>query len=326
MTILIATSFFFVLLLTFGVVSFVGAPSRTDKTLQSRLAAISIDKTGVPGAAAMQANELLRKTATSRFDWIGQSISKYISMQSLQKWISQAAINTTASALLVQSAAAAGIGFVVCMFFAPYIAAELPTAGVCALLPWARIAFARYRRLRAFEKALPHAIDMMARSLRAGHSTAGAIEIMAEGAPEPACSEFSEVFRQQNFGLPLRDALMQLLDRVPSQDLRVLVTAICVQRETGGNLVEVLDRTVDVIRERQRIQGEIRVQTAQGRLTGWILTLLPVIVMLLINVMDPGYSKPLLSTVVGHKLLGLCCVLIFLGALTINRIINSIDV
>jgi tight adherence protein B len=180
--------------------------------------------------------------------------------------------------------------------------------------------------MRAFEKALPHAIDMMARSLRAGHSTAGAIDIMAEGAPEPAKTEFAEVFRQQNFGLPLRDALMQLLDRVPSQDLRVLVTAIVVQRETGGNLVEVLDRTVFVIRERQRIQGEIRVQTAQGRLTGWILTLLPVVVMLLINVLDPGYSKPLFHSDLGHELLWVCVGLISLGAFFINRIINSIDV
>jgi len=324
--ILIASSFFAVMLVTFGVVAFVTAPTRVDKALQNRLAAISVQKGGGGSAASLEANELLRKTASSRFDWIGQSISKYISMQSLQKWISQAALNTTASALLVQTAAAGGIGAVVTLFFAPYFAAEIPAALLCASIPWARIAFARYRRLSAFEKALPHAIDMMARSLRAGHSTAGAIEIMAQGAPEPAGSEFAEVFRQQNFGLPLRDALMQLVDRVPSQDLRVLVTAIVVQRETGGNLVEVLDRTVDVIRERQRIQGEIRVQTAQGRLTGWILTLLPVIVMLLINTMDPGYSKPLLNDPFGHKLLMLCGVLIVLGALTINRIINSIDV
>jgi tight adherence protein B len=119
---------------------------------------------------------------------------------------------------------------------------------------------------------------------------------------------------------------MQLIDRMPSPDLRVLVTAIVVQRETGGNLVEVLDRTVHVIRERQRIQGEIRTQTAQGRMTGWILTLLPVVVMAMINVMDPGYSKPLLKDPFGHKLLMLCGGLIALGAFFINRIINSIDV
>jgi tight adherence protein B len=323
--ILIATSFFAVLLITFGVIVVATAPSRIDKALQQRLASVSVDKAG-GGEATLQANELLRKTASSRFDWIGQSISKYISMANLQKWISQAALNTTASAFLVQTAAMGAIGFLLALFFVHILAVQVSIGCVAAALPWARIAFARHRRLRAFEKALPHAIDMMARSLRAGHSTAGAIEIMAQGAPEPACSEFSEVFRQQNFGLPLRDALMQLLDRVPSQDLRVLVTAIVVQRETGGNLVEVLDRTVHVIRERQRIQGEIRVQTAQGRMTGWILTLLPVVVMLLINVMDPGYSKPLLHDPVGHKLLGLCCVLVLLGGFVISRIINSIDV
>ncbi len=324
--ILIASSFFAVLLITFAVVSFATAPSKIDKTLQTRLAAVTADKVGGVSTASLESSELLRKTASSRFDWIGQSLSKYVSMAALQKWISQAALNTTASALLVQTAAAAGIGFVITLFFAPFFAIELVVAALCATLPWARVAFLRYRRLAAFDKALPHAIDMMARSLRAGHSTAAAIEIMAQGAPEPAGSEFAEVFRQQNFGLPVRDALMQLIDRMPSPDLRVLVTAIVVQRETGGNLVEVLDRTVHVIRERQRIQGEIRVQTAQGRMTGWILTLLPVVVMGLINVMDPGYSKPLLNSATGHKLMLLCVGLILLGAFFINRIINSIDV
>lgn len=323
--ILIATSFFAVLVITFGVITVATAPSKGDKTLQQRLAAVSVRKDG-GSEAVLQASELLRKTATSRFDWIGQSIGKYVSMASLQKWISQAALNTTASALLVQIVAMGAIGALISFFFVHLPVVQAGAALVCALLPAGRIAFARRRRMRAFEKALPHAIDMMARSLRAGHSTSGAIEIMAQGAPEPACTEFSEVFRQQNFGLPLREALMQLLDRVPSQDLRVLVTAIVVQRETGGNLVEVLDRTVYVIRERQRIQGEIRVQTAQGRLTGWILTLLPVVVMLLINFLDPGYSKPLLHAPLGHKLLGLCACLILLGGFFINRIINSIDV
>lgn len=323
--ILLASGFFAVLLITFGVVAVATSPSRGDKILQHRLAAISVEKGGVTGPT-LGASELLRKTASSRWDWIGQSVNKYISMARLQHWISQAAVNTTASTFLVQTAALAAIGFILSLLIFPMFAVEIGAAVVFATLPWARIAWARYRRLRAFEKALPMAIDMMARSLRAGHSTAGAIDIMAEGAPEPAKTEFAEVFRQQNFGLPLRDALMQLLDRVPSQDLRVLVTAIVVQRETGGNLVEVLDRTVFVIRERQRIQGEIRVQTAQGRLTGWILTGLPVAVMLLINVLDPGYSKPLFHSDLGHKLLWGCVGLISLGAFFINRIINSIDV
>ncbi|MGA7525391.1 MAG: type II secretion system F family protein [Acidobacteriaceae bacterium] len=323
--ILLASGFFAVLIITFGVVAVAASPSRADKLLQHRLAAISVEKGGIAGPS-LEASELLRKPLSSRWEWVGQSVGKYVSMAKLQHWISQAAVKTTASAFLVQTAALAAIGFIVALLIVPMAAAELGAAVVFAALPWARIAWARARRLRAFEKALPMAIDMMARSLRAGHSTSGAIDIMAEGAPEPAKTEFAEVFRQQNFGLPLRDALMQLIDRVPSQDLRVLVTAIVVQRETGGNLVEVLDRTSFVIRERQRIHGEIRTQTAQGRLTGWILTLLPVVVMLLINVMDPGYSKPLFHSHLGHELLWLCLGLICLGAFFINRIINAIDV
>ena len=167
---------------------------------------------------------------------------------------------------------------------------------------------------------------MMARALRAGHSMSAAIEMVSKDSVEPAASEFSEVFKQQNFGLPMREALTQMLDRVPSQDLRVLVTAILVQRETGGNLVEILDRTVSIIRERLRIQGEIRTQTAQGRMTGWILSALPVLMLLLINVLNPGYSHVLLSDPVGHKMIYVAVGLITIGTIVINRIVNGIEV
>jgi tight adherence protein B len=192
----------------------------------------------------------------------------------------------------VQSLVCAVVGFAIMVVVFPWFVVELAAALAAGALPWIRIIFLRARRMKAFDDALAQGIDMMARALRAGHSVSGAIELIAQGCPEPAASEFSEVFRQQNFGMPLRDAFMQMLDRVPSQDLRVVVTAILVQRETGGNLVEILDRTVGVIRDRQRIHGEIRTQTAQGRLTGWILTLLPVVMLALINVTNPGYSKP----------------------------------
>lgn len=167
---------------------------------------------------------------------------------------------------------------------------------------------------------------MMARALRAGHSMAAAIEMVSKDSVEPAASEFGEVFKQQNFGLPLREALTQMLDRVPSQDLRVLVTAILVQRETGGNLVEILDRTVFIIRERLRIHGEIRTQTAQGRMTGWILSALPLLMMLLINVLNPGYSHVLLSEPIGHKMIYAAVILIAIGTFIINRIVNGIEV
>ena len=167
---------------------------------------------------------------------------------------------------------------------------------------------------------------MLARALRAGHSVAGGMEMLAQSPQEPAATEFSEVSKQQNLGLPLRDAMMQLLDRVPSADLRVLVTAILVQKDTGGNLAEILDRTVFVIRERLRIQGEIQAQTAQGRLTGWILSSLPVVMLLLLNLVNPGYSKVLLTEPIGRKLIYVCVGMIAVGSWVISRIVHGIEV
>src|ERR1700691_4936630 len=194
------------------------------------------------------------------------------------------------------------------------------------LLPYGILSFKRSRRIKAFNAALAESIDMLARALRAGHSVVGAMEMLAANAQEPAASEFGEVFKQQNLGLPMRDALMQLLDRVPSADLRVLVTAILVQKDTGGNLAEILDRTVFVIRERLRIQGEIQVQTAQGRITGWILSALPIVMMVLLNLVNPGYSDILFHEPFGRKLMYFSMGMLALGAFIIRRIVNGIEV
>jgi tight adherence protein B len=134
------------------------------------------------------------------------------------------------------------------------------------------------------------------------------------------------MFKQLNLGLPMRDALLQLLDRVPSADLQVLATAILVQRDTGGNLVEILERTVFVIRERLRIQGEIQVQTAQGRLTGWILAALPVVMMVLLNLVNPGYSTILFHDPFGRKLMYFSVGMLVVGSFIIRRIVNGIEV
>ena len=139
-------------------------------------------------------------------------------------------------------------------------------------------------------------------------------------------SEFGEVFKQQNFGLPLRDAFMQMLEHVPSQDLRVVVTGILVQKETGGNLADILDRTAHTIRERLKIQGEIRTHTAQGRMTGWILCMLPVVMLVIINILNPGYSKILMDTPIGQMLSYLGIGLLVAGGLIIRQIINGIEV
>ncbi len=203
---------------------------------------------------------------------------------------------------------------------------DLAVGAALSLLPFGILSLKRTRRVNAFDAALPECIDMLARALRAGHSVVSALEMLADNAQEPAAFEFGEVFKQLNLGLPMRNALLQLLDRVPSPDLRVLVTAIMVQKDTGGNLVEILDRTVFVIRERLRIQGEIRVETAQGRLTGWILTALPVVMMVLLNLVNPGYSSILFHDELGRKLIYISLGMLAVGSLVIRKIVNGIEV
>ena len=206
------------------------------------------------------------------------------------------------------------------------IAAHGPLAGgatlVGAAIPYMLLRMKRGRRLKAFNTALPDAIDLMARSLRAGHSMNSSIELIAEQSPEPLSSEFVQVYKQQRLGLHFRDALLQMGRRIPSRDLQFLITAILVQKETGGDLTEILDRTAHVIRDRMRIEGEVRTRTAQGRLTGWILGLLPVIMLVLLNIVSPGYSSILFHDPTGQKLLYAGGILIVLGGLIIRKIVD----
>ncbi|MBV8632378.1 MAG: type II secretion system F family protein [Silvibacterium sp.] len=322
---MLISGFIAILAVTFGVMMLAASPSRDAKRVEQRIAVIQAGTARIDGMD-MDATSLLRASSSDRFGWLDTSFQKYPLWKNLQRFVMQSGVNSNASAVLVQSAAMGVIGLLTASIVYPEPSVEIIAACVMASLPWIRIAWARSRRLKAFNKDLPEAIDMMARALRAGHAISGAIEMAGDSAPPATGKEFAEVFRQQNFGLPLREALLQLLERVPSPDLRVLITAILVQRETGGNLVEVMDRTVFLIRERQRIQGEIKVQTAQGRLTGWILSLMPIGLMGILNIIDPGYSKILLTDPFGRKLCYVGLGLIVLGGLIIRQIVNGVDV
>lgn len=314
-----------ILCLVFGLVAMATLPPELDRTVRQRLDAIRAG-----GKRELQesadAQFLKAGAGDSPTGWLQALLERSRVSQTLKRSIAQGAGTQTVTGVLVLSSALAVAGFGLVFLVAPMFPLEL--AGACALacLPVAHVAWRRSKRIAAFSAALPDAIDMLARSLRAGHAITAAIEMVAQDSVEPAASEFGEVFKQQNFGLPLRDALTQMLDRVPSQDLRVLVTAILVQRETGGNLVELLDRTAFIIRDRQRIYGEIRTQTAQGRMTGWVLCALPVIMLILINIVNPGYSSILLTDPFGRKLVYAGIGLLVLGMIVVNRIVNGIDV
>jgi tight adherence protein B len=298
-------------------------PSAEAKAVGVRMAAIA---SGSSVSLAAVNDPILRAQVTTKWDWIGNALSDTGLQSSIDHLILQAAVKTTAGAI---EAAMAGLGLSLALavyLVCGSVAIALIAFFVGAYLPLMFLKMKRNSRLKAFDKAMPDAIDMIARSLRAGHALPAALGIVAEQSLEPARTEFGEVFRQQNYGMTMRDALMQLLERVPSQDLRVLVTGVLVQRDTGGNLAEMLDKTVHVIRERIRIKGEIKTHTAQGRMTGWVLCALPAVMLLAINILNPGYSSPLLHTAFGHMMLYAGIGLLMLGAMTIRWIINGIEV
>lgn len=317
------SGFIAILTVTFSLAILATHPAKRDRTIERRMAAIAGH---AESSSSREVSQLLKVARKSRFGWLEALLRKSGPWRNLPAYLEQAGVTTTPATLILLSLGLATAGFAAVFLLIPVPPIEFAVAAIAGCLPFLRIAWKRSRRISVFNTSLPGAIDIMARALRAGHSMSAAIGMVAQDAAEPAASEFNEVFKQHNFGLPLREAFLQMLERVPSQDLRVLVTAILVQRETGGNLVEVLDRTVFIIRERLRIYGEIRIQTAQGRLTGWILSLLPIIMLLLINIINPGYSRILLTNPTGRKLIYAGAGLIVLGSFTIHRIVNGIEV
>jgi tight adherence protein B len=312
-----------ILLITFFVIMAATAPTRKEKMLRQRLSGIRARGELSQGA---EASPLLREDSAALFGWLDTVLAKLGLTRRPQTLLTQARVSLSAGTLIVLSLALAAAGFFLVFLFAPMLPVELAAASVLGATPFTWVVWKRTRQLRAFNAILPDAIDMIARALHAGHSISSAIEMVAQDCAQPLAAAFEEVFRQQNFGMPLREALLQMLESVPSQDLRVLVTAIIVQRETGGNLIEILDRTSFIIRERMRIHGEIRVHSAQGRLTGWILGLLPIILLLLISLMNPGYASILFTDPMGRRLIYIGMGMLALGIICIHRIINGIEV
>lgn len=310
----------FLLLLTvsFTVTMLLTRPKASEKATQARLEAL-VKRTEMQSADGL----VLQKPPTEGLSVrLSRRFSEYGFAKKLEMLILYAGSKATVGSVLLSSVGLA-LG---AMIAANMLLGALPVT----LIAGAAGGFARYgllrfkksRRLKKFNEALPDSIELMARALRAGHSMASSIEIVAEQSPAPLGTEFAICFQQQKFGIPFRDALLNLGERVPSNDLHFLITAILVQKETGGDLTDILDRTTAVIRDRVRIEGEVRTYTAQGRLTGWILSLLPVGMLGAISVMVPSYSHMLFYDPLGRKLLYGAGAMIVLGACIIRKIVD----
>jgi tight adherence protein B len=188
--------------------------------------------------------------------------------------------------------------------------------------PFVYLYILREVRFRQFSDLLPEAVDLMSRGLRAGHSIQAVLEMVGNEIADPVGIEFRALHKEQTLGLPIRDAMMGLVDRVPLDDMRFLATAILLQKESGGNLAQILDKTSSVIRERARLRGQLRIYTAQGRITGWILGGAPFFMFGVLNLINHNYEKALFSDPFGIKMVYFGLGMMVIGILAIRKIID----
>jgi tight adherence protein B len=189
-------------------------------------------------------------------------------------------------------------------------------------VPWLWLWNKRRVRLKKFAAQLPDALELIARALRAGHSLASGFHLVSEELPPPLGIEFRQVYEEQNFGIAIEDALKSLCDRVPNLDLRFFATAVVVQRQTGGDLAEILDKISSLIRERYRIQNQVKALTGEGRLSGIVLIALPFGLFLVMLYLNPEYVSMLWKTEMGVKMSLFALVMQIFGALMIRKIVN----
>ncbi|MFN2432219.1 MAG: type II secretion system F family protein [Gemmatimonadota bacterium] len=222
---------------------------------------------------------------------------------------------------LLSGVLAVGAGLAVSLFAVPWIFAMVAAAGA-GCLPYLYLLRRKKKRVEAFEAGFPEAIDLLARAIRAGHAFSTGFQMIGEECPDPVGEEFRRSFEEQKFGLALKDSMLNLIDRIDLVDLRIFVTALLIQREVGGNLAEVLDKIAYTIRERFKILRQVRVYTAQGRLTGYLLGALPIIMGLLLFAMNQEYMTILFEREIGRVMIAGAAVMQVIGFFLIRRIIH----
>jgi tight adherence protein B len=305
-----------VLILCFGVVLYFLRPTQAETAIGRQLAAIEGER------AVSAGTTILKEEKLSSIPWLHEVLRQMPGSQALVRLIKQSGSHWRISIVVPISLLGVAVGWLVVSFWTSSFALCAGTGVAVGLAPYGYLYWLREARFRRCEALLPEAVDLMARALRAGHAVASVLEMVGREVAEPVASEFRTVYEEQILGLPLREAVLNLAERVPRDDMRFLATAILVQKETGGNLAEILDKTAAVMRERVRLRGQLRIYTAQGRVTGWILCSLPFILFALIGLVNPDYEKLLFTDPLGIHLVYFGLFMMAAGILVIRWIID----
>ena len=312
--------FLFVVLLivTFGVLLYFLRPTQTETAVQQHLTNIEANRTGT----AEDGTTILMPETLSSLPWLDELIRELPGSLALATLIRQAGQKWHVTTVIVTSLIAAAAGGWLASSIIPLDLLNIAIAIVLGISPYLYLLIAREMRFRRCDALLPEAIDLMARGLRAGHAVPAVLEMVGQETADPLASEFQILHEQMNLGLPLRDAMLNLVDRVPRDDMRFLATAILLQKETGGNLAQILDKTAALARERARLRGQLRIYTAQGRITGWILCFAPFIMFGLISAVNWTYEKALFTDPTGLRIVYAGLFMMVVGILVIRKIID----
>jgi tight adherence protein B len=297
----------------------VGASAQTKQAIAALQAVLATGE----GVWRDQIVDIRKQELLSSIPWMNRWLLQLELAPRLYRLLYQANLKWTAGGLLLMSFACFVFTFYAINFKFGGLLLPLVLGVFAGFAPLIYVLSKRRRRFNKFEEDIPEALDLMVNALRAGHSLSSAIGLVARESPDPIGGEFRICFDEQNYGLELRTAMENLVTRVPIQDLRIVTTGILIQKESGGNLAEVLDKASQVVRERFRLRRQIRVHTAQGRMTGWILTFLPIALGIALYVVSPKTMSVLWTDPLGLKLVYAAVIMMFIGGLIIRKIVNT---
>lgn len=265
---------------------------------------------------------LARNELMSEIPAINRALVELQAAMQLKKMLDQADLHITPSRLIMFAGMAGALGAMAAAVVTVSLLIIVPAGLFAASVPFLHVWWKRKKRFEAFLEHLPDALDLMSRALSAGHAFSEAMQMVSSEMPEPIAGEFRKTYEEQNLGLSLKLALENLTQRMPLLDLRMCVTAVLIQRETGGNLAEILEKVAHTIRERFRIMGDLKTLTTSSRMSAWLLCGLPIFVTFVITFMNPDYMSILWHDRRGHYLIAVAMFLQVTGMIIVRRILN----
>jgi tight adherence protein B len=308
--------FLLLLILCFAIAFYFLRPTRTETAVQQRLEDIQVARSESSGQT------ILKEEGYSSNPEVAEIIRQVPGALGTLDLLRQSGQVWSVSAVMGSSLLACILTAWVCSYFMPGFFLSVIAGVAAGAIPYAYLLIMREQRFRKCDQLLPEAIDLMARGLRAGHALTAVIEMVGKEIADPIKTEFTRLHEEHSLGLTLRDATMNLVSRLPRDDVRFLATAILLQKETGGNLAQILDKTSAVARERARLRGQLKIYTAQGRITGWVLCFMPFIMFGLLSMLNWDFEKLLFTEPSGRTLVYIGLGFMVVGVFVIRKIID----